>query len=208
MKKLNYMVLCVFFLTFHVSQAQEAAKESKFNIIAYGGIGYGIMENDTEPNYNLNTNSAEILLNYTLHQKFGIATGIGINQLSGNGFNSLGNFYQERSLLKVPLLFTLNSNISDDFKIVANVGFFGQHIIKDEYRFLNKTQEDVYEGWNFGAQLGFGFVHALFDTFSAGIYYNGQSDFSKFKTNNNVGINDAQKMKHLNSVGLILLIGL
>ena len=208
MKKLNYILLFAFFLTFNLIQAQDEVKESKFNIIGYGGIGYGIVENDNEPNYNLNSNSGEILLNYNLNQKFGIATGIGINELSGNGFNSIGNFYHERSLLKIPLLFTLNSKISDDFKIFANLGFFGQTIIKDEYQFINNTQKDIYEGWNFGAQIGLGFLYEIFDNYYAGINYNGQSDFSKFETNNNVGINDEQKMKNLNSVGVILIIEL
>ena len=208
MKKSNYILLFAFFLTFNLIKAQDEVKESKFNIIGYGGIGYGIVENDNEPNYNLNSNSGEILFNYNLNQKFGIATGIGINELSGNGFNSIGNFYHERSLLKIPLLFTLNSNLSDDFKIFANLGFFGQTIIKDEYQFINSTQKDIYEGWNFGAQIGLGFLYEIFDNYYAGINYIGQSDLSKFETNNNVGINDEQKMKNLNSVGIILIIEL
>ena len=186
MKKSNYILLFAFFLTFNLIKAQDEVKESKFNIIGYGGIGYGIVENDNEPNYNLNSNSGEILFNYNLNQKFGIATGIGINELSGNGFNSIGNFYHERSLLKIPLLFTLNSNLSDDFKIFANLGFFGQTIIKDEYQFINSTQKDIYEGWNFGAQIGLGFLYEIFDNYYAGINYIGQSDLSKFETNNNV----------------------
>ena len=208
MKKSNFILLISFLLCFNLIQAQEDQKLSKFSLIAYGGIGYGNVKNDNEPNYILNSNGGEILLNYNLNQKFGIATGIGINELSGNGFNSIGNFYHERSLLKVPLLLTLNYNISEDLKIFANFGFFGQTSVKDEYRFLNDTQKDIYEGWNFGAQIGLGFLYQIFDNFSAGINYNGQGDFSKFETNNNAGINDQQKMKNLNSVGAILIIEL
>ena len=207
MKKTNYILLFIFFLTANLIHAQDE-KESKFNIIAYGGIGYGIVENDNEPNYNLNSNSGEILLNYNINQKFGIATGIGLNELTGNGFNSLGNFYHERTLLKIPLLATMNYNLSDKFRIVANLGLYGQNIVKDEYQFINVTQKDIYEGWNFGAQLGLGFVFEMFDNFSAGINYNGQSDFSKFESNNNQGISDKQKMKNLSSIGIILLIEL
>ncbi|TVZ47481.1 porin family protein [Olleya sp. Hel_I_94] len=207
MKKSNYILLFIFLMTFNLTQAQEV-KESKFNIIAYGGIGYGIVENDEEPNYNLNTNNAELLLNYRVSQAFGIGTGIGINELSGNGFNSIGNFYQERTLLKIPLLLTMNSKISDNFTLFANFGFYGQNIIKDEYRYIADTQKNIYDGWNFGAQLGLGFVFKMFDNFSAGINYTGQSDFSKFESNDNQGINDNQKIKNLNSVGVILMIEL
>ena len=207
MKKPNYILLFICFLTISLIQAQEK-KESKFNIIAYGGIGYAIVKNDNEPNYNLNSNSGDILLNYRINQKFGVATGIGIAELSGNGFNSLGNFYHERTMLKIPLLATMDYKISEKIKMIGNFGFYTQNITTDEYRFLNNSQKNVYEGWNFGTQLGLGFVFKMFDNFSAGINYSGQSDFSKFKTNNNLGINDKQKLKNLNSIGIILMIDL
>ncbi|MEP5254562.1 MAG: hypothetical protein ABJQ39_05830 [Winogradskyella arenosi] len=208
MKKSNYILVFAFLLTFYALSAQEETKVSKFQLIASGGIGYGIVENENEPNYNLNNNSGELLLNYNLARYLGIATGLGLNELSGNGFNSVGNFYQERTLIKIPIVLTLNSKISDTFTLFANFGFYGQTIVKDEYRFLNSTQEDVYGGWNFGTQLGLGFVFKMFDGVSAGLNYSGQSDFSKFETNNNVGINDKQKMKNLNSIGIMLMIDL
>lgn len=61
------------------------------------------------------------------------------------------------------------------------------------------------EFWN---SVKIWFVFKMFDNFSAGINYSGQSDFSKFKTNNNLGINDKQKLKNLNSIGIILMIDL
>ena len=211
MKKIKFTLLFICFLTFiNQIQAQEKKEEkvSKFNIIAYGGIGYAIVKNDNEPNYNLNSNSGDILLNYRINQKFGVATGIGIAELSGNGFNSLGNFYHERTTLKIPLLATLDYKISEKIKMIGNFGFYTQNIITDEYRFLNISQKDVYEGWNLGSQLSLGFVFKLFDNFSAGVNYSGQSDFSKFKSTNNSGINDKQKLKNLNSIGVVLMVDL
>ncbi len=211
MKTTKFILLFIIFLTF-ISQIQaqekKEEKDSKFNIISYGGIGYAIIKNDNEPSYNLNSNSADILLNYRLNQKYGLATGIGVAELSGNGFNSLGNFYHERTTIKIPLLATFDYKISEKIKIIGNIGLYAQNIINDEYRFLNISQKDVYNGWNFGSQLGFGFVFKMFDNFSAGINYSGQSDFSKFKSNNNSGINDKQKLKNLNSIGIVLMIDL
>ena len=211
MKKIKFTLLFICFLTFiNQIQAQEKKEEkvSKFNIIAYGGIGYAIVKNNNEPNYNLNSNSGDILLNYRINQKFGVATGIGIAELSGNGFNSLGNFYHERTTLKIPLLATLDYKISEKIKMIGNFGFYTQNITTDEYRFLNVSQKDVYEGWNFGSQLGLGFVFKLFVILSAGVNYSGQSDFSKFKSTNNSGINDKQKLKNLNSIGVVLIVDL
>ncbi len=202
MKRSHYILVLIFFLSINMIQAQEE-KDSKFNIIAYGGIGYGIVENDNEPNYNLNSNNGEILLNFDSNEGIGIATGIGLNELTGNGFNSLGSFYHERTFLKIPLLVTFNSNFSDNFSVFADVGVYGQNIIKDEYRFLNNTQKDSFEGWNFGLQIGVGLIFEVSENFGLGINYSGQSDFSKFESNNSSGINDEQKMNNLNSFGLI-----
>ena len=94
--------------------------------------------------------------------------------------------------------------------MIGNFGFYTQNIITDEYRFLNISQKDVYEGWNFGSQLGLGFVFKMFDNFSAGVNYSGQSDFnfSKFNSNNNSGINNKQNLKNMNSIGVVLMIDL
>lgn len=207
MKKSNFILLFICFLTVSLFQAQEQ-KDSKFNIIANGGIGYAIVINDNEPNYNLNSNSGDILLNYRINQKFGIASGIGIIELSGNGFNSLGNFYHERTLLKIPLVATMDYKISDNIKMIGNFGFYTETISTDEYRFLNNSKKNIYEGWNFGTQIGLGFVFKIFDNFSTGINYSGQSDFGKFKSETKQGINDKQKLKNLNSIGIVLMIDL
>lgn len=177
------------------------------NVLGYGGIGYGIVSNDNQPNYNLNSNHGKLLLNYSLGKSFGIATGIGVNELTGNGFNTAGDFYHERTLLKVPLLFTLNSDVAENLSIFGSVGLYGQNIIKDKYTFLNQGQTDVFGGWNFGAQFGLGFVFEVLERISAGIYYHGQGDLSKFKSNSNAPINDKQKLESLNSVGLMIMFG-
>ena len=207
MKKTNFILLLSIILTLNFLNAQNK-KESKFSIIGYGGIGHAIIKNDSLPNYNLNINNSEFVLNYKIKNNIGIATGIGINQLSGNGFNSMGNFYHERTLLKIPIQFTLLSNISEKINIFTNFGLYGQNIIQDKYHFLNNTQRNVYEGWNFGAQFGIGFMFKMIDKFSLGINYMGQSDFNKFKSNNSFGVYDKQKIKNLNSVGIILMIKL
>ena len=207
MKKLNYILLFICVLSLNLIKAQDK-KEFKFNIIASGGIGYGIVENDNEPNYNLNSNNGDILLNYRINQKFGIASGIGMNELTGNGFNSLGNFYHERTMIKIPLLATMNYSVTEKSRIIGNFGFYGQNITKDEYRYINNLQKNVYDGWNFGFQLGLGYVFEMSENLNIGLNFTGQSDFSKFETKNNQLISDKQKLKNLNSIGILLVFNL
>ena len=207
MKKANYLLLCVFFLTINLIQAQEG-KPTKFNIIGSGGIGYGVVKNDNEPNYNLNSSSGGVLFSYKFHQYFGIATGMGVNDLSGNGFNSIGNFYHERKLLKIPLLATMDLKFSEKIRVIGDFGLYAQNITKDEYKFLSHTQKDIYSGWNFGSQMEVGFVMTLIPNFSLGIIYSVQRDFSQFKTKDNQVINDKQKLDNLPSIGMLLVIGI
>lgn len=58
--------------------------------------------------------------------------------------------------------------------------------------------------WDFGVQIGIGFLFKIATNFSVGANYSGQIDFSKFETKNNTKINNTQKM-NLNSTGIILL---
>jgi opacity protein-like surface antigen len=208
MKKKNYVSLLIAFALTFCIQAQEDESPSKFNIIGYGGIGYGKVKNDNQPNYNLNSNTGEILLNYNFGKRIGIATGVGFTELTGTGFNALGNFYHERTLIKIPLLLTIDTNVSDKISFFTNIGFYGHTIVEDEYRFINTTQKDVFDGWNFGLQLSVGLMFEIYDGFSAGVNFSGQSDFGKFETTANQGFSDEQRMDNLNTLGLIFMFDL
>jgi opacity protein-like surface antigen len=174
----------------------------------YGGIGYAVVDNDNEPNYNLNANSVDFLLNYRIGKRYGISTGIGINQLSGNGFSSLGNFYHERGLLKIPLLLSVDYNLSQKVRLVANIGLYGQTILKDEYSFVGGKIDDLYEGWNFGFQSGIGLAYNFNQKISLGIMFHNQGDFTKLDSDTSKGIADEQKIAGLNSIGLLFAINL
>lgn len=202
MKLANYSVLLFLLLAVNLSTAQEEVKESKFSIIGWGGIGYGNVDSENEANYNLNTNTGEILLNYKFGKHIGVATGIGLNELSGNGFNTLGNFYHERELIKIPVLATMEYPIIEKVRFVGAFGLYAQTIINDEYQFVDNTIKDLYGGWNFGFQVGLAFLFDLSEYFSIGLNFNGQGDFTNFKTENNQPITDEQRLTSFNSIGV------
>lgn len=203
MKKFNLTIVITLFFFCDFIQAQEDTTKSKFDIITYAGIGYGIIVDDTEPNYNVNTNYGEILINYKFKNNFGLATGIGYNQLTGTGFNSVGNFYHERKILKIPIIATFQYKFDDKFKVIANFGFYSQNIINYNYHFLTYSENASNIGWNFGSQLGLGFVYQLNKNIGFGINFNGQSDLTKLKT-----YSGESKIKNLNSLGLLFLFSL
>ncbi|WP_445749995.1 hypothetical protein [Polaribacter sp.] len=198
----NLLILIAIIFSFLSISAQEENK-SKFSIIGNGGIGYGIVKNDSEPNYNLNTNSGELLINYNFSENFGIATGIGLNLLTGNGFNSLGEFYHERNYIKIPLLLSISGELNEKIEFFSSIGFYSQNIVGDNYHYLSSKIENNFEGWNFGGQIGLGILFNFKNKMKFGFAFNGQSDFSKFKSRNSSGIVDKQKMKNLNTLGII-----
>lgn len=207
MKALKLIVSFISLLTLTQSFAQ--IKHYDFNLLAYGGIGFGVMENDTDPNYNMNSNNAEILVKYRITQKLGIATGIGLNEISGDGFNMNGNFHHERKLLKIPLLAILDYSFGENLSMIPNFGFYANYILEDKHRFLNSTIKNSYEDWNFGAQLGVGLTYELYKNLHLGFNYSLQYDLSKFSANKNqIIINDKQKLGRMNSIGLVMVMEL
>ena len=177
--------------------------QSKFSFLTYGGIGYAVVDSDNQPKYNLNASTADFLINYRIGKRYGIATGIGIDRLSGNGFNAGGNFYHERGTLRIPVLFSVDYNLTEKVRLVANIGVYGKTIIKDEYSFVGGNVDDLYEGWNFGLQSGFGLAYNFDQKMSLGIMFSSQGDFTKVESDSNLGITDEQKISGLNTVGLL-----
>lgn len=179
--------------------------DSRFSIIGYGGVGYAVIDNNNQPNYNLNATTFDILLDYRIGSRWGIATGLGFNQLSGTGFDNSGqNFYHERGTLKIPLLLSGNYAISPRMRMVVNAGFYAQTILKDDFSYVNNTTiGDIYEGWNFGVQTGIGMSYHIDDRFSLGIMFNTQGDLSRFDNTLTTTPNDQQKIKSVNTVGLL-----
>jgi len=220
MKTLNSALVFVFLLSFNFLTAQDHTNnadddyykhqsDSRFSIVGFGGIGYATVDNDNQPNYNLDASTFDFLVNYRIGKHYGVATGIGINRLTGNGFSSTNqNFYHERGTLKVPLLLSVNYNLSEKVRLVANIGFYGQVILTDEYSFASETVEDLYEGWNFGFQSGIGLSYNVNKRVSFGVLFNSQGDFSKFDSDPNKGANDEQKITGINTVGLLFTIDL
>lgn len=207
MKTTRSFFLILFCISFTTIKAQEE-RESKIGIIASGGIGYVTFINESQPNYNLNSNGAEFLLNIRIDDNFGLASGFGYCKLSGTGFNSFGIFYEERSLQKIPLLLTVNLPVSEKLKMMANVGFYIQNISKDEFTYRLTSDEDVFEGWNYGAQIEMGFLFKISEALSAGINFCGQSDLFDVEATKSQGrfstLLEKQRLKSLNSVGIIL----
>ena len=213
MKTKNYLLVFALFCSSILLHAQETTettekKDSKFSISAIGGLGYATVDSDHSPNYNLNVGSSDILLNYKFYKNIGVSTGAGYSVLTGNGFDAAGSFYHERSLLKIPLNLNFEVYFNDKFSVQARVGAYAQTIVFDEYQYLKGNVEDVYEGWNFGTNIGIDFIYKLKPGLSMGLTFSGQSDFSEFEMNKDFGKDQKQKIINLNTIGYFFRIEL
>ncbi|WP_196892848.1 outer membrane beta-barrel protein [Aureivirga marina] len=203
-----FLVLTLFCAT--ILQAQDVQsidnteyKRKKFSITMTGGLGYATINPDNGRNYNLDANVGEILFNYNFMKNIGVSSGIGTYFLSGNGFDDNGNFYHERSLLKIPLNLSFTVELNKSFEVMARYGVYAQTIILDEYQYATTTLDDVYEGWNFGTNLGIDFIYKANEKMSVGLTYAGQSDFKKFDINSKYGTDQKQKIIGMNTLGFL-----
>ncbi len=162
MKKIIYLLVFTCSLSFNSIHAQE--KDGfRFDTMIMYGLGSGIADNSNAPDYNFRTQEFNAVFNFDFGKLFGFGTGLGFSRLSGNGFNSSGDFFHSRTLLRLPVLLTMTHPVTEYFEFYANGGFFWEHIRKDEFQYLNTTIEDLYEGSSVGAQFQIGLLINLPD---------------------------------------------
>lgn len=188
-------------LSYSIFAQEEKNDFDRFNTYLSGGLGFGEVINDNAPNYNLNTNTAHIVFNYKFLPLFGVATGINYSDLSGNGFDSIGNFHHKRTSLKVPLMLTFGGTVYNNFSINLELGAYAQTALNDEYNYLNMNYSDVYTDWNFGGHIGVYFLYQVSDDVSFGVQYVGQSDFTKIEASSSAITPNKQLIDNLNSIG-------
>ena len=209
MKAILLFTLCICFTICSSQEIDTITSNNnlynKYRFLVHGGIGYGNIKNESAPNYNLNLNYFEALFNYRFSEKYGIATGIGINELTGNGFNVNGNFYHEREEVRIPLLATADYNFNDRIKAIVGLGFYGKTNRTDDFRFLNTVEKDVYEGWSFGFQGNFGLVFEFSKHYSFGLNFNTQSDFIDYEARPGQFLSGEQRMKNVSALGVLVL---
>jgi long-subunit fatty acid transport protein len=189
----------------NVSLSLDNSSDSAFRIFVNGGIGFAKLDNQSEIDYNLDVDYFETIFNYKFSERFGLATGIGINELSGNAFNALGNFYQVREELRIPLLGTYDYEIAEKIKTIFFVGFYAKNIMNDEFSYIDQTQQNVFEGWGFGFQANVSFVYAFSDFMGFGLVLNSQSDFNNFETSSGSPFQDEQKIEDITSLGVSVI---
>ncbi|MCH2194969.1 hypothetical protein [Kordia sp.] len=218
MKKLSLLTLLTLIFSFTTLNAQNDHDQdenrepnSRFSFMAYGGIGYAVADGKWQPNYNLDANIGEFLVQYRIGKHFGISTGIGLVELTGNGFYyTHGPFYHERAYLKFPLLFSVNYNVVPKVRLLANVGPYGQVIHRDEFIFYNGGNvNDIYSGWSIGLQFAIGMSYHINSRMSLGIMFSSQGDFNRLSIDTNKKIfADPQRISRINTLGFVFTFNL
>lgn len=212
---MKYIFLCFSLLCLSYLSAQEADSEEKetdtfrpVKISLTSGIGFARIENEFDPDYDLNVGFVDFLINYKFTETAGISTGLSVHSMTGNGFNQIGDFYKSRSDLKIPLLFSVNYPVSDKINTSVDMGFYARSILSDEERYLNGVIEDVYMGWGLGFQTSFSFLFDVSEFLSLGINYNSLIDFNDFETNNITIADQKQRLGSFNTFGVIVMYSL
>ncbi|WP_298521009.1 hypothetical protein [uncultured Kordia sp.] len=213
MKRLSLITLLTLIFSFTTLHAQNDhttdenhQSSSRFSFMAYGGIGYAVVDSRWQPNYNLDANIGEFLVQYRIGKHYGISTGIGIVEMTGNGFYyTHGPFYHERANFKIPLLFSVNYKVAPKVRLLANVGPYGQVIYRDEFIFFNGGHvDDIYSGWSIGLQFGVGMSYHISSKMSLGMMFSSQGDFNRLSIDTNKNIfADPHRISRINTLGLV-----
>ena len=180
MKRSVLLSLIISCMAFTSLKAQNKDNFSLRGIALYG-LAWGVAQNSNQPDYNYTSRSIDGLLNFDFGKLIGVSTGFGVSSLTGNGFDSSGDFFHTRTLFKIPLLMTIIYPITDNFEVYANGGFFYEQILDDEFQYLGTTINDVYDGSNIGAQAQLGLVllppkklNGLWESFRIGLVVSAQ----------------------------------
>lgn len=201
-KKLHFTILFLIAFTILFAQENSSENDSNFSLTLNINTGQARVENEALPNYNLDVNTTELLANFKLGNYWGLATGLGFSEFTGNGFNTNGNFFHDRDVLKIPVLLTTDKDFNK-VNLFTSIGLYGQVIINDEYEYLFATEEDVFNGWTFGLQVMLGAMYNFSDKLSIGLNFATQSDFSKVESENGASISDEQSITQQNTFGII-----
>ena len=124
-------IVCFSLLTLSLNFTNLQAQESdgfKFHLMGLYGMGFGVMENSNEADYNYSVRKFDGLMSFDFGKRVGFATGAGVNRIHGNGFNTNGNFVHKRTTIRIPILMTIDEPISDNFDFYVNGGFIWETI--------------------------------------------------------------------------------
>lgn len=195
------LLLCILLCSSIFVYSQNIKQNNKFDIAVFQTFGFGRIDNEFAPNYNLNSRATELLFNYRLVKNQGVAIGIGYSDLGGNGFNTKGNFFHEREILTIPLMYTLTKS-RNNFKFFLGIGVEGMKIMNDKYKYLNEVKKKQFGDWGVGAKTLIGFFYGIDENISVGVVYNGNADLTKLRSNDEKYFKGKQYLEFNNKVGI------
>lgn len=180
-------------------------KNSNWRVLAYGGIGFGTVNNTKAPEYDVNFITGQFLVNYKFDSYFGVSSGVGLLEISGNGFDEKGAFYHKRKTLTIPVLFTMTYPLDTHVILMGHLGINATKPISGSYAYLKGTTSNVYTDWGLGSDVAVGLAYRFSEGFSLGFRFQTQADFIAMKSSLNT---NEQKLDKLNSLGIFLAIAL
>src|SRR5699024_10291932 len=144
--------------------------------IAYGGLGFGTVNNSKAPEYDVNLITGQLLINYKFNPYFGLSSGLSLLQVSGNGFSKKGAFYHSRKTIAIPVLFTMAYPLDSHVVLMGHLGVNATKPISGSYSYLKGTQSNVYTDWGLGSDVAVGLAYRFSEGFSLGIRFQTQAN--------------------------------
>jgi opacity protein-like surface antigen len=188
MKKQFLAALVILCTAAAIAQTAPEKKESKFEFLVNGKLGFARLKQTNNVPLNGNVNGSDLLLAYKLGPRWNIATGIGLLQLDANPTIAGNTASIRNSYLQIPVRFTGDYNLfhgtePTDPKMFFSLGLgvYANTLLKQELETVAGNTDTHNLGWNFGFATAVGVKFVLTDALNVGLGIENQSEFTKMK---------------------------
>ncbi len=191
MKKQVFAALALLFLSGSVmAQETTAKKDSKFELVVNGKLGFAQLKQSGIPSLNGNLTGSDVLLAYKISPKWELAGGIAFYEFNANTIIAGDAASLKNSYLRIPLQFNgdyslLKSDATNHDRILFTIGLgvYANTILKSELESYLGNSEASNLGWNFGLTTQIGAKFIVNENINLALGIESQSDLTKAKKN-------------------------
>jgi hypothetical protein len=188
MKKQILSALVILLSVTAIAQTTLEKKESKFELIINGKIGFAKLNQEGAITLNGNINGSDILLAYKISPKWEVATGIGTLNFNANPTIAGNTASIMNNYLHIPIQFNGEYNLfhgeeskNQNIFLTIGGGLYANTLFKQVIETVTANYENKNLGWNFGIETQVGVKFVLTNSLNIGLGLDSQSDLTRMK---------------------------
>ncbi|MEO0789607.1 MAG: hypothetical protein AAFY36_13130 [Bacteroidota bacterium] len=180
MTKFVYFFSLYFALSFGMLSAQSSSQEAGvksnvFDITASAKLGSAILNTSDYIDLSGNVVSSEVLIGYTIRNRFKISTGAALTNFNANVFVGGQQFGLQSQFLQIPLKVNIGYDLvklsgPQQIDLVFGVGAIGSYQLNEELRGADTETDNDTQGWHVGLVVELGVNLSIKEDLALGIF--------------------------------------